>query len=85
MSSSANRRRPANPPVHIPTHWSGDEALAFVAFLDRLEHAIWVAHGPEMAASLQRADDLQAAWITSPGHAPPVDLDDEEDENDIPF
>jgi len=39
---------------NIPNTWTGAEALAFVAFLDRLAAAIWRAHGPEMARCLWR-------------------------------
>jgi len=39
---------------NIPNTWTGAEALAFVAFLDRLSAAIWRAHGPEMARCLWR-------------------------------
>ncbi len=38
----------------IPDAWSGEEALAFVALLERLSQAIWRAHGPEMARCLER-------------------------------
>jgi len=38
----------------IPDAWSGEEALAFVALLDRLSQAIWRAHGDEMACCLER-------------------------------
>lgn len=37
----------------IPRDWTGDEALAFVALLDRLSQAIWRAHGFDMARCLQ--------------------------------
>lgn len=36
----------------IPENWSGDEALAFVALLERLTRSIWRAHGDEMARCL---------------------------------
>jgi hypothetical protein len=38
----------------IPDAWTGEEALAFVALLDRLSQAIWRAHGEEMARCLER-------------------------------
>jgi hypothetical protein len=39
---------------NIPNSWTGSEALAFVALLDRLRDAIWRAHGREMARCLWR-------------------------------
>ena len=41
----------------IPDTWSGKEALAFVAFLDRLSQAVWRAHGGSMARCLMEHDD----------------------------
>jgi len=41
----------------IPDHWTGDEALTFVAFLEDIIQLIWDAHGAAMARQLQRADD----------------------------
>lgn len=41
---------------NIPDIWTGDEALAFVALLDRLTCAIWRAHGDKMAHCLQQRD-----------------------------
>ena len=38
----------------IPDAWTGEQALAFVALLDRLSQAIWRAHGHEMAHYLER-------------------------------
>ena len=84
MSRTAARRRRARRTVRIPPHWSGDEALAFVAFLDNLIHAVWVAHGRDMAACLQRADDLEVAWINAPSYAKPADTL-VEDDDEIPF
>ena len=40
--------------VKIPDTWTGPEALAFVALLDRLTDAIWRAYGPQMALCLSR-------------------------------
>ena len=38
--------------ANIPDHWSGHEALSFAAFLERIIHAIWRAHGHAMAQRL---------------------------------
>lgn len=46
---------------NIPDAWTGDEALAFVALLDRLTCAIWRAHGDKMALSLQRREGVATA------------------------
>lgn len=40
---------------NIPDVWSGEEALAFVAFLNRLIEAIWRAHGHKMGRCLEKA------------------------------
>ena len=84
MSSPTPRRGRTRRTVRIPRHWSGDEALAFVAFLENITHAVWDAHGPKMAACLQRADDLQSAWINSPSYVQPADAA-EDDDGEIPF
>lgn len=69
--------------IRIPKDWTGEEALAITAFLERLELTIWAAHGHEMARCLRRADEQQAAWLTAPSeHIPP---DDDEEDEDIPF
>ena len=41
----------------IPDVWTGEEALAFVAFLERLSEAIWRAHGQEMERCLRLHHD----------------------------
>jgi hypothetical protein len=41
---------------NIPDAWTGDEALVFVALLDRITCAIWRAHGEKMACCLQQRD-----------------------------
>ena len=51
----------------IPDAWTGEEALAFVALLDRLSQAIWRAHGSEMARCLQAHDDASHAARRPPG------------------
>lgn len=38
--------------VKIPSQWQPPEALAVVAFLERVVDAIWRQHGPAMAAAL---------------------------------
>lgn len=52
---------------NIPDAWTGDEALAFVALLDRLTCAIWRAHGERMAHCLQQRD------VHSSAPRPPVE------------
>ena len=84
MSRTPPQRRRTRRAVRIPRHWSGDEALVFVAFLENITHAVWAAHGRDMAACLQRADDLQAAWTNAPSYAKPADTLMEEDD-EIPF
>ena len=49
---------------NIPDVWSGDEALAFVAFLQRLIDAIWRAHGHNMGPCLEKKCTLNT------GHHP---------------
>ena len=48
----------------IPSDWTGDQALAFVALLDRLSLAIWRAHGADMARCLQDPDADHCAHCT---------------------
>lgn len=48
----------------IPDHWTGQEALAFVALLDRLSLAIWRAHGADMARCLGNLNNVNS------GHSP---------------
>jgi hypothetical protein len=47
--------------VRIPDNWNGDEALAVVAFLERVIAAIWKTHAPQMSRELERAEDRQSA------------------------
>jgi len=39
--------------VTIPKQWTGKDGLKFVAFLERLIQAIWLAHGRDMAFDLE--------------------------------
>ena len=39
---------------NIPDVWNGEEALAFVAFLERLIDAVWRAHGLKMSRCLEK-------------------------------
>ena len=39
--------------IHVPYHWSSDEALTFVRFLEELTQAIWNLHGEGMASILE--------------------------------
>jgi hypothetical protein len=56
---------------NIPQAWTGDEALAFVALLDRLTDAIWRAHGEKMSRCLQQRD-VQASIYRPPIDAAPL-------------
>jgi hypothetical protein len=56
--------------VQIPTHWSGEQALSMVAFLDELIRSIWSRHGEEMAEVLRR--DRAPTPSTDPGPAQEV-------------
>ena len=46
--------------VTIPDHWSGEEALVFVAFLEETICAIWRKHEHQMKARLLREERLRA-------------------------
>jgi hypothetical protein len=58
----------------ISPHWSAQDALALVAFLEQIVAAIWQTHGRVMAQELQRARLL-------------ADVGEQEDlcSDDIPF
>jgi hypothetical protein len=59
--------------VTIPTHWTGEEALDVVGFLEKVIHAIWRAHGGSMGQVLYRDFHLEPVC-----HLEPVyDQDDE--------
>ena len=49
--------------ITVPHHWSSEEALTFVAFLDQVAQAIWSLHGDGMMAVLNRS---QRACLCSP-------------------
>lgn len=68
----------------IPDAWTGDEALAFVALLDRLTNAIWRAHGEKMAHCLQRRED-QSSIPRQPAEAAALDEYIVFDYEPIPF
>jgi len=61
----------------IPTYWSAEEALTFVAFLEEIIADIWRARGDEMAACLHRA--------RHPPDRPPSDPSPTAAGDDIPF
>ncbi|MFC1482572.1 hypothetical protein ACFL51_02075 [Myxococcota bacterium] len=69
---------------NIPHAWTGDEALAFVALLDRLTDAIWRAHGDKMARCLQRREGFDTAPCPSV-QAAALDDDTVFDYEPIPF
>jgi hypothetical protein len=68
----------------IPDHWTPDEALSFVAFLEELIQAIWIEHGPLMARRLRRAENhsLLGASRCPPHFDPNRDLEAKEREFD---
>ena len=62
--------------VTIPTHWTGQEALDVVGFLEKVILAIWRAHGGSMAHALYLDFHLEPVRHLEPIYTP----DDE-----IPF
>ncbi len=40
----------------IPTHWSADQALILVTFLEDIIADIWVTHGRDMARRLRQRE-----------------------------
>ncbi len=74
--------RPRRRFARIPESWTGEDALLVVAFLERLIHAIWRAHGSSMAPIL-------AAGRHNPGYpAPPTPLEldiNPWDDDDVPL
>ena len=40
-------------PVPIPEHWTAEEALGIVAFLEGIVEAIWFVHGRQMGYHLR--------------------------------
>ena len=83
----------------IPDHWTGDEALTFVAFLEEVILAVWGIHGHDMAAQLRRAEEqstlgyyrcppaLNPLHVPEPPDDPRADDEpgDDDLDNDIPF
>jgi hypothetical protein len=47
--------------VTIPRHWTGEEALTTVAFLEEIIRAIWRAHGDEMGEVMLGDHDQTSA------------------------
>jgi len=76
-----NKHRYSDPAVLIPEHWSAEEALVVVSFLQRITDAIWAAHGHDMASTLYRCDDLS--------HGAPLNLprthSSTPQDDDLPF
>lgn len=58
-------------PLNIPTHWSAEEALTIVNFLQQLIDAIWQVHGVRMGQHLRELYDSMEDY------APPPPLDDD--------
>ena len=85
--------------LDIPDHWTGDEALTFVAFLEEVILAIWAQHGHDMAAQLRRAEEqstlgycrcppaLNPLYVPDPTDDPESDNDpvNVDIDKDIPF
>ena len=42
--------------IIVPHHWTSEEALAVVRFLDEVSRAIWNLHGDAMLAILNRSN-----------------------------
>ena len=42
-----------------PEHWSGEESLLVVAFLESLIHTIWTLNGAKMGIALKTHYDAQ--------------------------
>ena len=61
--------------VTIPRHWSAEQALSVVAFLDDVIRAIWREHGEQMADVLRR-DACRSVEETEPYRL---------DDDDLPF
>jgi len=60
--------------VTIPRHWSAEQALSVVRFLDDVIRAVWRQHGEEMAACMEYL------------RAPPSEMTDPpSNEVDVPF
>ena len=62
----------------VPRLWAAEQALSAVAFLQRLQQAIWAVHGEQMLDAI--ASD-SARWNDV---LHPDDQDDDTDE-DLPF
>jgi hypothetical protein len=60
--------------VTIPAHWTAEQALSMVAFLEDVIRAIWREHGDHMAPLLDPDRGLE------PDHSSSSPLDD-----DMPF
>jgi hypothetical protein len=70
----------------IPSCWTPEEAMAFLAFLDQLISAIWRAYGDKMAPHLSRVQYLARAPITLGIHDhPELDQASEPDPDSFPF
>jgi hypothetical protein len=70
----------------IPSCWTPEEAMAFLAFLDQLITAIWRAYGDKMAPHLSRVQYLARAPITLGIHDhPELDQSSDKDPDSFPF
>jgi hypothetical protein len=70
----------------IPSCWTPEEAMAFLAFLDQLITAIWRAYGDKMAPHLARVQYLARAPITLGIHDhPELDRPSDPDPDSFPF
>lgn len=66
--------------INVPHHWSSEEALTVVGFLDELVQVIWSLHGDGMLAVLHRSRRTCHCSPASSQHSPPCDPAD-----DLPF
>jgi hypothetical protein len=58
--------------VHVPDHWTGEQALLICSFLEDIAHAIWDRHGAQMAHVLYMLHGGEdGAPTTPPADDPP--------------
>jgi hypothetical protein len=75
MTGARSRKRPRRVHFCLPP-LAPDEALHLVSILERLTHAIWRAHGPQMSALLAALPPVEAGA---------QDADREDPDADLPF
>lgn len=62
--------------TQLKTQWNADEAYTVIGFLDELRDLVWSAYGDDIIEMLQNATSH---------HAPSIDLDAPEFNDDIDF